>query len=238
MEKQRIVTYIVLIVALVLAICLCAFTTKGQLDLSLPVALKLPTELSGYKSLNILHCQNEQCLSSHTAPSLDDESQCPECGSSLDPISLAEKKLLPADTEIVHKIYRGENGERYQVSVVVSGYDRRSIHKPQVCLVAQGHRISKQYSSVIKLNENKNLDITIMELDSSRNLFAYWFTNGELETASHLNRLFHTAWDGIIHNKRRRWAYISIYSSMNNRQQFTIELNDFIGKLYPSLHKK
>lgn len=237
MEKQRIATYIVLITVLGLAIGLCAFTTKGQLDLSLPVALELPSELPGFEALDILHCQNGQCMASHMVSNLEDKSKCPECGSNLDPISLAEKELLPADTEIIHKTYRGKNGENYQVSVVVSGYNRRSIHKPQVCLVAQGHHITKQYPAIVKLDKDRSLDITIMELDSSKNFYAYWFTNGEIETASHLNRLFYTAWDGIIHNRRRRWAYISIYSSINNRQQFIAKLNDFVTQLYPSLIK-
>lgn len=234
MEKQRRTSYVVLLSVLGAAICFCAWTTEGHRDSTSPVRMSLPLNLEAYEGVDILHCQNEQCVHTHLSIVLTNKTACPDCLAPLATVSLAEKELLPKDTEILHKLYRGKRGREFLVSVVIGGYERRSIHKPQVCLVAQGHRINKQYPVDIELEGGRSLGMTLMELDASRRVYAYWFTNGEIETASHLKRLFWTAWDGIAHNRRRRWAYISIFSTTANGRVPMADLQHFVGQLYPA----
>jgi EpsI family protein len=234
MERQRVISYIAVLVILVAAMGICALTTQGRRDTALPVKMSLPEQLVGFEGIGVLFCQNEQCMRSHLSTDLADATTCPECGAALDPVSVAEKTLLPSDTVILHRVYRGARGQQFSVSVVLGGAERRSIHKPQVCLVAQGHRINKQRSISVAVDHDQALDVALLELDASRGVFAYWFTNGAVETASHLERLFWTAWDGVIHNRRRRWAYISIYSSTIGGRAPKAELSAFIGQLYGS----
>jgi len=54
-----------------------------------------------------------------------DPAVCPKCGGRLDQVSLPEHRLLPHDTEIIHRSYRGPSGRIYMVSVVVTGHERR-----------------------------------------------------------------------------------------------------------------
>ena len=49
-----------------------------------------------------------------------------------------EIATLPADTQIVRREYLDSAGDRIMASIVLSGGEKRSIHRPEVCLPAQG----------------------------------------------------------------------------------------------------
>ncbi len=236
MKNNRVISYLIVTVALGIGIILCARTTQPSFDQSLPVCSKLPTKLSPYRSFTIYHCQNEECLKSFSSENLTSLTVCPKCGGKLDTVSLAEHRLLPKDTTILHRSYRDEVGHIFNVAVVIGGHERRSIHKPQVCIVGQGNTINKQELIKVPLDHKKNLDVMLLDVNRDNLYFAYWFTDGKRETARHLTRLFDTAWDGVVHNQRRRWAYISI--SVNNTSMNTLpELKTFIRRLYPEINK-
>ena len=232
MERQKQLSYIAVIAVLLAAMGICALTTEGQRDLDVPVKMSLPEQLRGFVGVDVFFCQNEQCMLPHLSTDLADTTKCPKCGSALDPVSAAEKKLLPSDTLILHRVYRGRRGLQFSVSVVLGGAERRSIHKPQVCLVAQGHTINKQSTISLAVDRDRELDLALLELDASRGVYAYWFTNGSVETSSHLARLLWTAWDGVVHNRRRRWAYISIYSQTVGGRPPMAELSSLVRQLY------
>jgi hypothetical protein len=233
--KMRVVAYLCLLAVLLSALVLCAFTTRGDFDAALPVNPVLPDNISGYHGFEILHCQNEDCLKSFSSEDLTNSVVCPDCGGRLDPISVAEHRLLPKDTTILHRAYRSPSGREFAVSVVIGGHERRSIHKPQVCIVGQGNVISGQHLIKVTLDGTANLDVMLMDVNRSHTYFAYWFTDGRLETARHLTRLARTAWDGIIHNQRRRWAYISVSVRNTGGRDALPELKNFIGQLHPMI---
>ncbi len=233
METFKFTPHLILVGVLGVFIAVCAFTTQGRVDESMPVRLALPDALGAYYGVDILHCQNERCLKSFSIENLTNSFACPECEGVLDTVSLAERQLLPADTEILHRMYKSDTGRSFYVSVVVGGSERRSIHKPQVCLVAQGNSITKQYPVSVPVSGDKPLDVMLMELNESRMVFAYWFTNGKRTTASHLSRLFWIAWNGIVHGERERWAYISITSSFRGGDDAQVSwLKDRVADLY------
>ncbi len=234
MEKRKFTPYIVLFVVLGLAIILCAFTTVGVPNESLPVASELPSHVNGYAGSDILYCQDEQCMHTCVSPA-QNVVTCPLCDAPLDPVSLAEKRLLPKDTLVKHRLYKSPSGSEIFVSMVIGGHERRSIHKPQVCLVAQGHQIDMQRAVEMEMRGDHDLEVAMLELDGGRSVYFYWFTNGEVETASHLVRLFRTAWDGVVHNKRARWAYISLYLNQPVRSLPMDEVEAFVRALYPKL---
>jgi hypothetical protein len=89
----------------------------------------------------------------------------------------------------------------------------------------------------IQVNSKTSADVMLLEVNRSNLYFAYWFTDGTHETARHLVRLFLTAWDGIIRNERRRWAYISVAVPNNRSQDSLPELKEFIAKLYTKINK-
>ena len=230
--KSRMMPYMTVCGVLLIAILVCAFTTRERFDRQYPVKTELPENIGSYLGFNIYHCQSEACQKSFRARDLIESGVCPECGGKLETVSLAEHQLLPKDTTILHRSYKSLSGLEFNVSVVIGGHERRSIHKPQVCIVGQGNTITGQHPIRVPVGEGRELDVMLMEINRSKLYFAYWFTDGKTETARHLTRLFRTAWDGIVHNKRRRWAYISI-SVVNARGADSLpELKRFISLLY------
>jgi hypothetical protein len=236
MKKRSLTPYIFLIVILSVTIVLCAFTTRGYINYDLPVKIDLPDNIGDYRGFDILNCQNESCLKSFSREDITNSTTCPVCGGNLDILHLSEYQLLPKDTKIMHRTYKRSSGPMFMVSVVVGGHERRSIHKPQRCLVAQGNVISEQYPIEVEISETDSLDVMLMDLNRSKLFFAYWFTDGQRETEKHISRLFWVAWNGIMHNERRRWAYISIAVINNSHSSDPIpDLKKFISDLYPEV---
>jgi len=235
MSKKRIVAYALCQVVLLSAISLCAFTTSARYIDKAPVSLPLPDRLGDYTGEDVLFCQNPDCLQSFYVSDLTNSAVCPKCGGRLDQVSLPEHRLLPHDTEIIHRSYRGPSGRIYMVSVVVTGHERRGIHKPQVCLVGQGNVITEQYPLEIELPHNESFEVMLMNLNRGRLFFTYWFTDGKHETARHIDRLLRIAVDGIVHNERRRWAYISVGLQNQGISSPLSELKQFAALLHAAL---
>ena len=61
-------------------------------------------------------------------------------------ISAIEREVLPADTGFSRKNYVSlqRPNERVFLSIVLSGRDRTSIHRPEICLVGQGWTITQR----------------------------------------------------------------------------------------------
>jgi hypothetical protein len=177
-------------------------------------------------------------MQSFSGTELTNRMVCPECGGRLDPVSLPEHHLLPADTTIIHRSFTAPDGTVFSVALVIGGHERRSIHKPQVCIVAQGNVINAQKLIKVPLERERNLDVMLLDVNRSKIYFAYWFTDGKHETARHLTRLALTAWDGVVRNKRRRWAYISVTVSGGRRHAKLAELKKFIAALHNEISVK
>ena len=87
------------------------------------------------------------------------------CGSPVGSMTYAEKDLLPADTILLRKQYTKPSGKRLFVTIVLSGKERVSIHRPQICLVGQGNEIAHSEVVPVPLDGRKPLDV--MSLDTS-----------------------------------------------------------------------
>ena len=235
MKPKRLTAYFVTIAVLTVVILICAITTRSRYITDSPVKTILPENIGDYRGYEVYFCQNEECMRSFPQQELTNTTVCPVCGGPLDTIPLSEHLLLPSDTGIVHRNYKSPSGRVFLVSVVVSGQERRSIHKPQRCLVAQGNEITWQKPVTVELNNGTAIKVMLMSLNENRLFFAYWFTDGRHQTASHLSRLTRIAWDGIVYNERRRWAYISIGLDNPHRSDPLPELKRFIRALYPAI---
>jgi len=126
--------------------------------------------------------------------------------------SEAERTVLPADTRIEKRMYRRADGEWFQVSVVVGGASKSSIHRPELCLPAQGFQMSSPRTVEVGGVEWRFLSVE--SRGKSPLGFAYTFFNQDgFRTASHTQRIFRDVWDRSVHNRIDRWVMLTVSSS-------------------------
>jgi hypothetical protein len=134
--------------------------------------------------------------------------------------------MLPHDTSFGQRLYTGGDGFQILANVVLMGSSRSSIHKPQVCLTAQGWNINAEVShqEIVHLDQPMPYDLPVMRLTASRvlqrqgqtipqrGLYVYWFVDADECTASHQSRLLRMARDVVLKNELDRWAYVSFFA--------------------------
>lgn len=178
-------------------------------------------------------------------------------GGTLEGLSEAERRILPADTEGARRTYVDEDGNKVFCSAVLAGRDVTSIHRPELCLSGQGWRNQgKQMESigtaaapggmlqVTRLTEV--LDVTLPDgrVAQSRSIYAYWFVGKDRLTSHHWQRILWTSEDRVLHNTNHRWAYLLVGVPVETKnasdltraeQQAWKRLENFIQSVYPTL---
>jgi hypothetical protein len=167
-----------------------------------------------------------------------------------------ERYILPKDTEFARKNYSDFPGpDRIFCGIVLSGVAQQSIHRPEVCLIAQGWSIINQEDIKIPLESGRVLTVRNLTIKkvvpyngkavTLERYNMYWFVGENITTASHVTRAFLSSWDRIVHNRAHRWAYVTVASGINPNPQEG-ELNaaqtknlmiDFIKKIVPTFQK-
>jgi hypothetical protein len=244
---QRFSAYAVVVALFAVAIAAIQGTTDTPAQSGLSVRLTLPDDLGPYRGETLWFCQSDQCARTFPESDLDQADTCPECGEPLDLRSVAEKTVLPPDTIIRKRLYTRPGGKPCLVTIVVGGRERRSIHRPQVCLVAAGQTITDQRVIDVPV-PGRAADLPVMLLDVGRTAvlpggrqvrremaFAYWFTAPGHETPHHLQRLVQTAADGVIRNRRTRWAYVSVSTERDTAERSAERVRDIVERLYPHI---
>lgn len=219
------------------------------------VSKNLPDQIGEFIGITPYFCHNEHCLQSYQETDLirrnavkkgkDGKKQytCPSCGKPLHTVSLGEYSILPKDTVILKKNYISPDGMSYSVSIVIAGEHRGSIHRAEVCLPAQGFRMSGAETMTIQLDGK---DVTCRKILAERtesktpfNLI-YWFETPERHCSSHFIRIFTDVWDRSIHNRINRWIMISIRVSVDLSTPESVErFQNFISEFYRKvIHKK
>jgi Protein of unknown function (DUF3485) len=138
-------------------------------------------------------------------------------------ISEAEKMILPADTEFARRVYTGLKQEQIMCSIVLAGGEKRSIHRPEVCLPGQGWTINSSQVVPITLVNGRRMDAMKLVLEREiqvserqrtkiKMLFLYWFVGKGVATPKHEERVFLTSWNRVLHNLNHRWAYVIVSS--------------------------
>lgn len=121
-------------------------------------------------------------------------------------------------------------------SLIVAGADSRSLHRPQVCLVAQGWQIDRRelvtvdtasgplqvmdfhLSMLPKLETGKQmLDETGKPIKFRAHYF-YWWVGPGATTASDEQRVWLETWNSILKGRRERWAYPSVMVWVNEAE--------------------
>ena len=140
-------------------------------------------------------------------------------------ISEAERTVLPADTEIDKRRYVSPDGE-FLVSVVVGGRSKSSIHRPELCLPAQGFQMASPRT--VEVGGVEWHVITLARKAASSMGFAYTFFNQDgYRTSSHLRRIFRDVWDRSMRGRIDRWVMLTVNSSISDEARLTA----FLGKL-------
>jgi hypothetical protein len=171
-------------------------------------------------------------------------------------VSPQERHILPKDTEFARKLYRdlpAQDG--IYCSIVLTGAMQQSIHRPEVCLVAQGWDIVNQEYIPIELKSGHRLvvcNLTIQRVvhrEQPVTITAYnmyWFVGEKITTPSHLERTFLTSWDRIVHNRAHRWAYVTVMAQITQNlrpdgldpAQTKKLMIDFVRDVVPSFEKE
>jgi hypothetical protein len=203
----------------------------------------LPDRVGEWRAERVFFCQHDQCASSFMESELEGTATCPSCGGKLDQVALGERTLLPEDTVIIRRQYQGGQKDPIMVTLVLSGKERRSIHRPQQCLPAQGFTVESSSVLSVPLEGRDPLKLTLMHARKAGGggggvapavVLAYWFAGGGHETHDHFERMGYMAWDVLIHGVRARWTYVSL-QKVSRGKSSDAYLSEFIRKLYPLL---
>lgn len=133
---------------------------------------------------------------------------------------------LPPDTSYGQRIYTADDGFQALANVVLMGTSRASIHKPQICLTAQGWNINDASSHVEPVHMDRPFpyDLPVMRLNvtgqihadgqniDAAGVYVYWFVDSDRFTASHARRMLWMANDIVFKGELDRWAYVSFFS--------------------------
>lgn len=239
------------LVFFVLVVTLGVFTVKRLLPAPTYVSAdlvtsSLPQSVGDFTGDVPWFCHNDQCMEViderlllQAGQQKDGGFVCPSCSGKLYVISLGEQDSLPADTKILKETYRSTDGLTYAVTVVVSGRQRGSIHRPELCLPAQGFVMSDARRVNVRVagGTPKNIrKIRVQRTGQHSVSMIYWFFSKERESCSHAERILLDIWDRSIHNRINRWAMVAVnvsseLDSPESMERLEAFLSDFCQRI-------
>lgn len=248
MEIRSLTPHLTLIGLLVLTALALAFTVDVTLSDTPGVRMELPAQIDDWSGDELRYSHDRDNPKQYRVSELELPDIDPETGKKLFTMSYAEYEALPHDTEFVKSIYTNNTDGNVFVSIVLSGKERNSIHRPQRCLVGQGNTIVGTERMEIPLAGREPLKVDVLkterryrnangEMQTYYGYYAYWFVGQSRETPSHYERMFWLAWDRVVHSVAHRWAYIAVSGQRadENSQDYKQDMKDFVEKLYPYL---
>ncbi|MDR3457323.1 MAG: exosortase/archaeosortase family protein [Verrucomicrobiae bacterium] len=137
------------------------------------------------------------------------------------------ERQLPKDSSYRCLVYVGEDKTWMQMTTVLMGKDRSSVHSPYICLVGQGWAIDTQHTTVepIRMERPMAYDLPVNKLLATkqvadangnpvtlRGIYVYWYVDGSHYTPN--SKLWMGWWlprDLLLHGLLERWAYISMF---------------------------
>jgi exosortase len=133
-----------------------------------------------------------------------------------------ERQTLPADTGYARRLYlpSGDQGRAVLVSLVLSGRDRSSLHRPDLCLTGQGWSIVAK-SRYLFGKGGRQLPCTLLEVEHAaigggkvqRGLVAYWYVGPQGVEPDNFERLLKDI-QGRLAGRSDRWAYVLMQTEM------------------------
>ncbi len=247
MKIKTMKPFLVVIGLMVATSFLLAHTVDVNLSNEAGIQVYLPGQVRDWVGREVRYCQNPEHRQSYFVDEVEDPDVCPDCDAELYSMSIDERRILPSDTVILKKQYSHPSGDRVTSSIVLSGADRSSIHRPQVCLVGQGQEIVREWTHRIPLEGRDDLRVNVLDMlrrwtgadgqqHEHRFYYAYWFVGQGRETHSHYMRMGLMAYDRIFHNVAHRWAYISVSGLREaGSRDHADQIDEFIQTIYPQM---
>ena len=203
-------------VALVVLAPLFVFQAMTPVSMIMePPEVALPEKLPGYVTEQVLFCSNEQCAHMWLASALaDGQTTCSACGSKLQEASIGETTILPKDTRILKRVYRRVgDGVQFLVSAIIGGTKKNSIHRPELCMPAQGYVMSDPRAFTVAGRPFHAIHLTGAGVSPS--VLAYTFFNqAGVRTSSHTRRIFIDTWDRSVYNRIDRWVMVTVNAAV------------------------
>jgi hypothetical protein len=139
-------------------------------------------------------------------------------------VSKTELAILPPDTTFARKTYGpllSKRLDRVLCSIVLSGREKRSIHRPERCLPGQGWSIRDSKVIPVDLTSGHPLSVMALLLDRPVSLpdgrsfrlqsyYLYWYVGKEITTPYSFERVMLTNWDLVRYRLNQRWAYVIV----------------------------
>jgi hypothetical protein len=258
MESRAFTPYLILIGLMIITALALAFTVDVTLNDQAGVKMALPATMAdGWVGDELRYSHDPEDPKQYRVSELEIPNIDPKTGKKLFTMSLAEYEALAKDTQFVKSIYTNDATDQVFVSIVLSGRERDSIHRPERCLVGQGSTIVNQHfwnvvaPQIIEVPlEGRRNPLKVAVLETVRNYrgadgerkvyyayYAYWFVGQGRETPSHYMRMLWLAWDRVVHSRSHKWAYIAISGDRKDEKSkdYEKEVVSFVQKLYPHL---
>lgn len=135
---------------------------------------------------------------------------------------------LPPDTSYGSRRYTAPDKFWAQVTVVLMGTDRTSLHKPQFCLTGMGWAIDSNATreETVRIDQPLAYDLPVVKYVASRQfqlegrsaelrgIYVYWFVADDVlsATESGLERMWAMAHQLVTTGVLQRWAYVSYFA--------------------------
>lgn len=136
-------------------------------------------------------------------------------------VTPAEREVLPPDTGYSRRNYVSIQDRARQVflSIVLTGRDRSSIHRPELCLLGQGWNLVSRTETTLTIGPGETLPVTLLRVErevigraGERQAVScwlvYWFVGRTATVASHAEMLWRSSLDRLLHFRADRWAYV------------------------------
>lgn len=168
------------------------------------------------------------------------------------PIMREELNWLPPDTTYGRRLYVSRDDSfRIQVSSILMGSDRTSIHKPEYCLPGQGFQIQKRSQQEIQIDRPYRYALPVTRLDAFKEIkqpdgsvqsasavYVYWFLSDSRLSNDHLERMWWLAVDLVRTGELQRWAYMSCLTICRPGDEDACyeRIEKFIQNVVPEVH--
>jgi exosortase len=166
-------------------------------------------------------------------------------------VTAIEREVLPPDTGFSRKVYVSLEDPSKQafLSIVLSGRDRTSIHRPELCLVGQGWTIKGSFvhrfdypgkgaafpSTVLRVGKEV---MTPTGRQVVPQLFAYYFVGRDEVVATHWQRIMRDSWDRVFHARSDRWAYVVVQTGVSDGEDAALRrMQVILGLALPVFQK-
>ncbi|MCC6414712.1 MAG: EpsI family protein [Opitutaceae bacterium] len=163
-------------------------------------------------------------------------------------VTAVEREILPPDTGYSRRNYVAlhQPGQQVFLSIVLSGRDRSSIHRPELCVAGQGWTITGRGREAFTVpgQPGATIPVTVLRIEHENGgrkfpaLLAYWFVSSNRVVATHWERMVFGAWDRLRHGRADRWAYVLMQTGAVDGETAAMErMQEIVAGTIPHFQK-